>query len=43
VPTLSSRTGAGEDNGIDHSKNWLRFPYDSELFRSHYLHLHPYI
>jgi hypothetical protein len=41
VPTLSSRTGAGEDNGIDHSKNWLRFPYDSELFRSHYLHLHP--
>eukprot|EP01047_Picozoa_sp_COSAG01_P019445 COSAG01_NODE_1079_length_11822_cov_4.368762_13_plen_119_part_00 len=25
-------TGAGEDNGIDHRKNWLRFPYDSTLF-----------
>eukprot|EP01049_Picozoa_sp_SAG25_P016548 SAG25_NODE_3849_length_950_cov_1.002350_2_plen_86_part_00 len=34
-------TGAGEDNGIDHSKNWLRFPYESTCLRSHYLHLHP--
>ena len=35
-------TGAGEDNGIDHDKNWLRFPYDSTFLRSHYLHPHPY-
>jgi hypothetical protein len=24
-------TGAGEDNGIDHNQNWLRFPYDSTV------------
>jgi hypothetical protein len=35
-------TGAGEDHGIDHDKNWLRFPYDSTFLRSHYLHPHPY-
>eukprot|EP01047_Picozoa_sp_COSAG01_P005400 COSAG01_NODE_184_length_22692_cov_155.762758_6_plen_154_part_00 len=35
-------TGAGEDNGIDHSKNRLRFPYDSTFLRSHYLRPHPY-
>jgi hypothetical protein len=35
-------TGAGEDNGIDHKKNWLRFPYDSTVLRSHDLHPHPY-
>jgi hypothetical protein len=35
-------TGAGEDNEIDHDKNWLRFPYDSTFVRSHYLHPHPY-
>jgi hypothetical protein len=35
-------TGAGEDNGIDHNQNWLRFPYDSTFLRSHYLHPHPY-
>jgi hypothetical protein len=23
----SHHTGAGEDNGIDHNDNWLRFPY----------------
>jgi hypothetical protein len=34
-------TGAGGDNGIDHNKNWLRFPYDSTFLRSHYLHPHP--
>jgi hypothetical protein len=27
-------TGAGEDNGIDHDQNWLRFPYDSSFLRS---------
>eukprot|EP01047_Picozoa_sp_COSAG01_P000526 COSAG01_NODE_10_length_42970_cov_93.010007_22_plen_178_part_00 len=38
-----SSTGAGDDNGIDHNhKNWLRFPYDSTFWRSHYLHPHPY-
>jgi len=30
-------TGVGEDNGIDHNQNWLRFPYDSTFLRSHYL------
>jgi hypothetical protein len=35
-------TGAGEDNGIDHNKHWLRFPYDSTFLRSHYLHPNPY-
>jgi hypothetical protein len=35
-------TGAGEDNGIAQNQNWLRFPYDSTFFRSHYLHPHPY-
>jgi hypothetical protein len=39
---LLVRTGAGEDNGIDHHQNWLRFPYDSTFLRSHYLHPHPY-
>jgi hypothetical protein len=37
------RTGAGGDHGIDHHKNWLRFPYDSTFLRSHYLHPHPYV
>jgi hypothetical protein len=36
------RTGAGDDHGIDHHKNWLRFPYDSTFLRSRYLHPHPY-
>jgi hypothetical protein len=35
-------TGAGEDNGIDHNKNWLRFPCVFILSRSDYLHPHPY-
>jgi hypothetical protein len=35
--------GAGEDHGIDHDKNWLRFPYDSTVVRSHYLHPHPHV
>jgi hypothetical protein len=34
--------GAGEDNGIDHTQNRLRFLYDFAFLRSHYLHLHPY-
>jgi hypothetical protein len=34
-------TGTGGDNGIDHNKNTLRFPYASEFWRSHYLHPHP--
>jgi MFS family permease len=38
---LVVRTGAGGDNGIDHTKNWLRVPYDSTFLRSHYLHPHP--
>ena len=38
-----SDTGAGGDNGIEHNKNWLRFPYDSTILRSHYLHPHPYL
>jgi hypothetical protein len=37
-----SPTGAGDDHGIDHNKNWLRFPDDSTFLRSHYLHSHPY-
>jgi hypothetical protein len=36
-------TGAGEDNGVDHNNNGLRFPYDSTFLRSQYLHPHPYI
>eukprot|EP01047_Picozoa_sp_COSAG01_P069833 COSAG01_NODE_10434_length_2166_cov_8.532656_3_plen_189_part_00 len=36
-------TGAGGDNGIDHNKNGLRFPYVSTFLRSHYLHPHPYV
>jgi hypothetical protein len=32
----------GEYHGIEHNKNWLRFPYDSTFWRSHYLHPHPY-
>jgi hypothetical protein len=36
-------TGAGEDNGIDHDRNQLRFPYDSTGLRSHDLHPHPYL
>jgi|EP01047_Picozoa_sp_COSAG01_P014528 hypothetical protein len=35
-------TGAGADNGMDHDQNGLRFPYDSTLLRSHYLHPPPY-
>jgi hypothetical protein len=35
-------TGAGEDYGIDHHENWLRFPYDSTVWRSHHLQPHPY-
>jgi hypothetical protein len=38
---ICASTCAGEDNGIDHNKNWLRFPYDSTFLRSHYLHPHP--
>ena len=34
-------TGAGEDHGIAHDKNWLRFPYDSTLMRCHYHHPRP--
>jgi hypothetical protein len=34
-------TGAGEDHGIDHQQNWLRFPYDSTCWRAHDLHPHP--
>jgi hypothetical protein len=34
-------TAAGEDNGIDHNKNRLRFPYIFIFFRSYYLHPHP--
>jgi hypothetical protein len=34
-------TGAGGDNGIDHNMIWLRFPYVSTFWRSHYLHPHP--
>eukprot|EP01047_Picozoa_sp_COSAG01_P045634 COSAG01_NODE_4221_length_5227_cov_3.990445_2_plen_151_part_00 len=37
-----THTGAGEDHGIDHNKNWLIFPNDSTFLRSHYLHPHPY-
>jgi hypothetical protein len=39
---ITKHTGAGGDNGIDHNKNWLRFPYASEFSRSHDLHPHPY-
>jgi hypothetical protein len=35
-------TGAGEDNGIGHDKNCLRFTYDSTFLRSQYLHPHPF-
>jgi hypothetical protein len=40
----AATTGAGEDHGIDHNENWLRFPYDSTFLRPHYLppHPHPY-
>jgi hypothetical protein len=38
----SRHTGAGEDNGIDHSKNRLRFPYGFMFSRSHDLPPHPY-
>jgi hypothetical protein len=34
-------TGAGGDNGIDHDKNWLRFPYVSTSWRPHHLPPHP--
>jgi hypothetical protein len=37
-----SHTGAGEDNGIDHHENGLRFPYVFIFYRSHYLRPHPY-
>jgi hypothetical protein len=40
---LHHNTGAGGDNGIDHHENWLRFPYDSTVLRSHDLHPHPYM
>jgi hypothetical protein len=32
VPMSLICTGAGEDHGIDHNKNWLRFPYVSTIF-----------
>jgi serine/threonine protein kinase len=35
------RPSPGGDNGIDHNKHRLRFPYDSTFLRSHYLHPHP--
>jgi hypothetical protein len=41
TPLELSGTGAGEDNGIDHDKNPLRFPYVTEFSRSHDLHPHP--
>jgi hypothetical protein len=36
-PSRAPTGGAGEDHGIDHSKSWLRFPYDSTFLRSHYI------
>jgi hypothetical protein len=37
-------TGAGGgDHGIDHNKNWLRFPYVSTFWRSHHLPPQPYL
>eukprot|EP01047_Picozoa_sp_COSAG01_P037399 COSAG01_NODE_2968_length_6788_cov_4.595904_7_plen_168_part_00 len=36
-------TGAGGDNGVDHHKHCLRFPYDPTVLRPHYLHPHPYV
>jgi hypothetical protein len=38
----TQHTGAGEDNGVDHNQNWLRFPYVFIFSRSHYLPAHPY-
>eukprot|EP01047_Picozoa_sp_COSAG01_P046113 COSAG01_NODE_4302_length_5160_cov_16.365936_6_plen_89_part_00 len=42
VRTLRGGGGGGGDNGIDHNKNWLRFPYVCIFSRSHDLHPHPY-
>eukprot|EP01047_Picozoa_sp_COSAG01_P042501 COSAG01_NODE_3715_length_5769_cov_2.903175_7_plen_251_part_00 len=49
-PTPRARTepsgcpaGAGEDDGMDHGKHRLRFPYDSTVLRPHCLHSHPYV
>jgi hypothetical protein len=41
-PLAAADTGAGGDNGIDHNKNCLRFPYVSTFLRPRYLHPHPY-
>jgi hypothetical protein len=41
-PPSWSPYGCGGDHGIDHHKNWLRFPYVSIILRSPYLPLHPY-
>jgi hypothetical protein len=38
---VTQRSNTGGDNGIDHNKNWLRFPYLSTFWRSHH-HLHPH-
>eukprot|EP01047_Picozoa_sp_COSAG01_P067274 COSAG01_NODE_9465_length_2437_cov_17.224027_3_plen_358_part_00 len=43
VVTETVGTGAGEDHGIDHNNNWLRFPYVFIFSRSHSLHPHPYV
>jgi hypothetical protein len=49
APPAPTRTGApacttGADDGRSiAAQSWLSFPYDSTLWRSHYLHPHPYI
>jgi hypothetical protein len=35
-PGCRDRLAAGEDTGIDHHQNWLRFTYDSTSLRSHW-------
>jgi hypothetical protein len=41
LPECVRKTGCRGDNGMDHDKNPLRFPYASVLLRTHYLPPHP--
>jgi hypothetical protein len=41
-PLSDGDTGAGGDDGIDHTKNWPRFTYVFTFVRPQYLPPHPY-
>jgi hypothetical protein len=41
APPWPQAAGVGGDHGIEHTQNWLRFPYVSIFYRPHNLHPRP--